>query len=169
MVRLNLERQERLEPKRMKFCLEKLSELGLKPKSVSSNEINFRFRGQNCKLFPYSGWWSCKGLGSGRGFYSLIGKIQGLLDKNQNFGYTKEMQTISIRAPRYRDRVVLLARYRLPCGQDVSVEIQHGAYKGRYLARNSVICGSKIEHMATRNGSSISMRAVPIDKMERIG
>ena len=39
---------------------------------------------------------------------------------------------IEIRAPRYRDRVVLLARYRLPAGQGVDVKILHGAYKGVY-------------------------------------
>lgn len=30
---------------------------------------------------------------------------------------------INIKSPRYRDRTVLLARYRLPCGQDVKVKI----------------------------------------------
>ena len=30
---------------------------------------------------------------------------------------------IIIKSPRYRDRTVLLARYKLPCGQDVKVKI----------------------------------------------
>lgn len=67
---------------------------------------------------------------------------------------------IEIRAPRYRDRVVLLAKYRLACGQDVDVKILYGAYKA--------ICESPIEPMTTKQGKQIQMRAVPLDKMERV-
>lgn len=75
---------------------------------------------------------------------------------------------ITIKSPRYRDRTVLLARYRLPCGQDVQVKILYGAYKGIYNVSNDVICNSPIEGMETRQGKIIAMRAVPIDAMERI-
>lgn len=34
---------------------------------------------------------------------------------------------IVIKSPRYRDRTVLLARHRLPCGQDVTVKITEAA------------------------------------------
>ena len=47
---------------------------------------------------------------------------------------------IEIRAPRYRDRVVLLAKYRLTCGQGVDVKILYGAYKGIYHVPYKVIC-----------------------------
>lgn len=75
---------------------------------------------------------------------------------------------IEIRAPRYRDRVVLLAKYRLSCGQDVDVKILYGAYKGIYHVSNEVICQSPVESMTTKQGKQIAMRAVPIDKMERV-
>lgn len=75
---------------------------------------------------------------------------------------------ITIKSPRYRDRTVLLARYRLPCGQDVQVKILYGAYKGIYNVSNDVICNSPIEGMETRQGKTIAMRAVPIDAMERV-
>ena len=75
---------------------------------------------------------------------------------------------IKIKAPRYRDRTVLLARYRLPCGQSVEVEILTGAYAGVYKISNEVICNSPIEGMETKQGKIIAMRAVPIDAMERI-
>lgn len=75
---------------------------------------------------------------------------------------------ITIKSPRYRDRTVLLARYRLPCGQDVQVKILYGAYKGIYNVSNDVICNSPIEGMETRQGKIIAMRAVPIDAMERV-
>lgn len=75
---------------------------------------------------------------------------------------------IIIKAPRYRDRTVLLARYRLPCGQDVKVKILYGAFKGIYNVPNEAICNSPIEPMETKQGKIIAMRAVPIDAMERI-
>lgn len=75
---------------------------------------------------------------------------------------------IIIKSPRYRDRTVLLARYRLPCGQDVKVKITEGAYKGVYNVKNNVICNSPIEGMETKQGKIIAIRAVPLDAMERI-
>ena len=76
---------------------------------------------------------------------------------------------IEVKSPRYRDRTVLLARYRLAGGCDVDVKILYGAYKGIYRVTNETICRSAIETMRTRSGYEISMRAVPIDEMERIG
>ena len=75
---------------------------------------------------------------------------------------------ITIKSPRYRDRIVLLARYRLPCGQDVKVKITEGAYKGVYKVSNDIICNSPIEGMETKQGKIIAMRAIPLDAMERI-
>lgn len=75
---------------------------------------------------------------------------------------------IIIKSPRYRDRSVLLARYRLPCGQDIKVKITKGAYKGIYKISNDVICNSPIEGMETKQGKIIAMRAVPLDAMERV-
>lgn len=75
---------------------------------------------------------------------------------------------IIIKSPRYRDRTVLLARYRLPCGQDVKVKITEGAYKGVYKVSNNTICNSPIEGMETRQGKIIAMRVIPLDSMERI-
>lgn len=75
---------------------------------------------------------------------------------------------IDIKAPRYRDRVVLLAKYRLPCGTGVDVRILYGAYKGVYHVSNEVICQSPVEPMTTKQGKQIAMRAVPLDKMERV-
>lgn len=76
---------------------------------------------------------------------------------------------IDIKSPRYRDRTVLLARYRLVGGSSVDVRILYGAYKGIYRVTNETICKSPIETMRTRSGQELSMRAIPIDEMERIG
>jgi hypothetical protein len=76
--------------------------------------------------------------------------------------------SIKIKEPRYRDRSVLLARYRLPAGQNVEVEIQKGAYAGKYKCTNEVICSAPIESMLTKRGQKLSMRAIPLNKLERI-
>lgn len=75
---------------------------------------------------------------------------------------------IEVRSPRYHDRTVLLARYRLPAGQGVDVKILYGTYKGVYKVSNDTIINSPIEVMETKSGRIIAMRAVPIDAMERI-
>ena len=75
---------------------------------------------------------------------------------------------IKIREPRYRDRRVLVARYRIPCGGDITIEILKGAYKGLWKATNATICSSPIESMKTRAGASIPMRAISLDDLERI-
>lgn len=75
---------------------------------------------------------------------------------------------IEIRAPRYRGRAVLLAKYRLPRGTGVDVKILYGAYKGVYHVTNKTICESPVELMTAKQGEQIAMRAVPLDKMERI-
>lgn len=75
---------------------------------------------------------------------------------------------IEIKSPRYHDRTVLLARYRLPAGQGVDVKILYGAYKGLYKVSNKAIVNSPIEEMKTKAGRMMSMRAVPLDAMERV-
>ena len=75
---------------------------------------------------------------------------------------------ITIKAPRYHDRTLLVARYRIPCGQGIDVEILYGAYKGIYHIPSEAICKAPIENMKTRSGRNLSMRAIPLDDLERI-
>lgn len=76
--RLNQERERRLQPQRMQSCMESIKKMGFKPYQVDDTELRFDLLGNTCKLFPYSGWWSCKGIGSGRGFNKLLEKIEQL-------------------------------------------------------------------------------------------
>lgn len=78
------------------------------------------------------------------------------------------MNRIKILQPRYRDNTVLLARYKLPAGQDVEVEILQGAYRGVYALKNSDICSANIEVLVARTGRKIAVRAVPLDKLIKI-
>ena len=38
--------------------------------------IKFKYKGNTGSLWAYSGWWSCKGLGSGRGLANLTKKLK---------------------------------------------------------------------------------------------
>lgn len=75
---------------------------------------------------------------------------------------------IKIGTPRYHDRIVSIARYKIPCGKDFEIEIERGAYAGKYRVKNSVVCDSNIGYITSRNGNKIAMREIPLDKLERI-
>lgn len=72
--RLDQERERILTPKRKEYAIKKLQEIGIK-EFVCFNDVRIEFyRAYNKKvvLFPYSGWWSGKGIGSGRGIDNLL-------------------------------------------------------------------------------------------------
>ena len=75
MTRLNTERQEALEPKRIAYAKKKLMELGFDV-TESETELRFVYKGNTIKFFPYSGWHSGKGITDGRGLDKLIKQIR---------------------------------------------------------------------------------------------
>lgn len=78
------------------------------------------------------------------------------------------MVTVEIFEPRYRDMTVLIARFNIPPACDMQVRIKYGARKGLYLVRNADIIASPLESMKTKRGGTIAVRAVPLDKLEKI-
>ena len=74
---------------------------------------------------------------------------------------------IEVWQPRWRDRKVLIARYRIPSGSDFTVKISQSAARGLYKVSNELVCNSPIEMMKTKTGKMIQMRAVPLYEMER--
>ena len=66
--RLDQVREEEETPKRAEYVRGKLEELGL--------EIRFQFKGNTIKLWPYSGWFSGKGVNDGRGIKKLLGQLK---------------------------------------------------------------------------------------------
>lgn len=74
MTRLNMERQNKLEPKRMRYCKDQLEKLGFEV-TTSSTEIRFVFKGHPIKLFPYSGWASGKTIDDCRGINNLLKQV----------------------------------------------------------------------------------------------
>lgn len=70
MPRLNIERQQQLEPKRMKFAVEQLTKMGY---TVTHNNttLEFIFKGETVRFYPYSGWHAGKTIKDGRGWDNL--------------------------------------------------------------------------------------------------
>lgn len=73
--RLNQERQEHLEPLRLKGCKEKLESLGFEVKQIGPR-LDFEYRGSTVRLFPYSGWHTGKTIDDGRGFEKLLEQLK---------------------------------------------------------------------------------------------
>lgn len=74
--RLDVERQAYLEPERTRTAIESLAELGFRAQIVSNTEINFMYKGQLIKYFPYSGWASGKTIKDGRGLKNLLIQLE---------------------------------------------------------------------------------------------
>ena len=70
-MRLDIERQHRLEPRRMDYCERTLTNMGFDVVRVNSTELNFMHRGSLVRLWPYSGWHTGKTVRDGRGFAHL--------------------------------------------------------------------------------------------------
>lgn len=75
MPRLNKERQEKLEPVRTVYALQELSKLGFSPMYYEQC-ITFLYKDNMISLWPYSGWFSGKGVKAGRGFENLLKQLK---------------------------------------------------------------------------------------------
>ncbi len=76
MARLNKERQNDLEPKRIEIAKKEIEKLGYKVKKVSYCELNFEYGNFKVKYFPYSGWASGATIKDGRGLKNLLNQIK---------------------------------------------------------------------------------------------
>lgn len=75
MARLNIERQNTLQPKRMEFAKQKITELGYTITSETETELRFELNGKIVCFFPYSGWHSGASIKDGRGLSKLLKQI----------------------------------------------------------------------------------------------
>lgn len=76
MARLDIEKQEKLEPKRIEYAKKKIESMGYDIDYEDSTKIKFIFRGCMVTVFPYSGWFSGKSVKDGRGIKNLLGQIK---------------------------------------------------------------------------------------------
>lgn len=75
-MRLNKEKQERLEEPRMDYAIRKISELGYEVDRVNDNMIQFKFKDKIVSFYPYSGWAAGKSITDGRGIDNLLKQIK---------------------------------------------------------------------------------------------
>lgn len=75
---------------------------------------------------------------------------------------------IEIGTPRYHDRILSIAVYKIPQGIDFPVRILEGAFAGTYLVRSKVVNQSNIGYIKSRDGQKVAMREIPLDRLERI-
>lgn len=73
MKQYNREKRAKIEPQRVQYAIDKLHNSGHRmdrtlddTKYLVDDYIDF---------WPYTGWWSGKGIGSGRGIHELIKKL----------------------------------------------------------------------------------------------
>lgn len=77
MPRLNIERQELLEPIRIKKAMKSLKQLGFDPHEVGTSKITFLYKnGNKVTFWPYSGWHSGKDIEDGRGLEHLLKQLK---------------------------------------------------------------------------------------------
>lgn len=76
MARLNTERQNKLEPIRMRIAINEIQRLGLRITNSSDKMIEFEYKGHIVKYFPYSGWATGKTIKDGRGLENLINQLK---------------------------------------------------------------------------------------------
>ena len=72
---------------------------------------------------------------------------------------------IEIWEPRYRDKTVLLAQYRLSDNEDVDVKIVKGYYAGNYKVNSEDIRNAERETMKTKKGGEITVVIIPLEKL----
>ena len=75
-MRLDIERQKELEPKRLAYAKEQITALGFEILYEDEKEIRFRFKGEVVKFFPYTGWATGKTIKDGRGLNNLLKQIK---------------------------------------------------------------------------------------------
>lgn len=75
-MRLNQDLQKELEPKRLEYAKSEIAKLGYEITFEDSTRIEFVFKGEVVKLFPYSGWHTGKSIVDGRGIAKLLKQLK---------------------------------------------------------------------------------------------
>jgi hypothetical protein len=74
--RLDKEREKELQPQRLEYAKKRITELGYQITFEVDTRIDFIFKGETVKFFPYSGWHTGKSIVDGRGINNLLKQIK---------------------------------------------------------------------------------------------
>lgn len=75
-MRLNTERQNKLEPIILRTAINEIQKLGLTIINCTDKMIEFEYKGSNIKYYPYSVWATGKTIKDGRGLNNLIKQLK---------------------------------------------------------------------------------------------
>lgn len=76
MARLDLEKQNELEPKRYAYAWEMFLSMGFSCYADTPKSIQITFKGEKVRFFPYSGWHTGKSIKDGRGLKNLLKQLK---------------------------------------------------------------------------------------------
>ena len=76
MSRLNIDRQNKLEPIRISTTKKALEDMGYVIHYQDNRKIKFMYKGYEVTLYPYSGWHTGKSIKDGRGFNQLLKQLE---------------------------------------------------------------------------------------------
>lgn len=74
--RLDQEREKELQPKRMQWAIDDLTDMGYEVEVWGETELRFQYKGNIIRYWPYSGWVSGKGITAGRGLNNLLKQLK---------------------------------------------------------------------------------------------
>jgi len=74
--RLNIERQEKLEPERMEYAKKAITNMGYKITGETKTWIRFYYKECPIMFYPYSGWATGKSIKDGRGLQKLLNQLK---------------------------------------------------------------------------------------------
>lgn len=73
--RLNKDREEKLQPKRIEYAIQEFTNRGVVILSKSNVFVTISYKGSPIIFYPYSGWFSGKTIKDGRGIDNLLKQI----------------------------------------------------------------------------------------------
>jgi hypothetical protein len=74
--RLNQDREEKLNPKRMQYAKDQLIRRNVPIVGYDKYSIQFQYKGELCRVYPYTGWHTGKTIKDGRGIENLLKQLK---------------------------------------------------------------------------------------------
>ncbi len=75
-MRLDIERQLELEPKRMEYAKKEIEKLGYAVTQIGDTKLQFEYKGYPIHFYPYSRWHSGRTIKDARGIKELLKQIK---------------------------------------------------------------------------------------------
>lgn len=76
MPRLDIERQQVFEPKRVQYAKDQIEKLGYEVEVFGGVRLEFEFKNYRVMFYPYSGWHAGRTIQDGRGIKKLLKQIK---------------------------------------------------------------------------------------------